>query len=344
MNGGDVKSSSYHGEGWKFWLGNKKCEDFTRNSLHRWIYQEKARRYWVFKGLFTNQQFNSIDWELISQVIDNKPQLFQLWFAKHYSGWCATVKNMKRWNFWDSDKCPCFLTQPETTPTHIFKCRSPDMIKFRKETYDFIIKWLTQQNTHPDLLRMIIHIFSERPQYIRPATTSFRSPIYRRLHMLSRHQILQGFLPKGITNLQQGYYEHIGSKQTGVKLGETLCDKLITATHLLWNKRNSIEHNKTHHGIQDLEDLSLEKEIRSQYRLGTNDLPDSTAYLFSQTRQELWSQDGAYIRSWLATVLLTRGEYNRAKEELIASRGKVGYIRARPNMGEVLDINRKKND
>ena len=46
MNGGDVKSSSYHGEGWTFWLGNKKCEDFTRNSLHKWIYQEQARQCW----------------------------------------------------------------------------------------------------------------------------------------------------------------------------------------------------------------------------------------------------------------------------------------------------------
>ena len=92
MNGGYVKSSSYHREGCTYWLGNKKCEDFTRNSLHKWIYQEKARQYWPFKGLFTNQQFDIIDWELIRKVIDNKPHLFQLWFAKNHSEWCATGK------------------------------------------------------------------------------------------------------------------------------------------------------------------------------------------------------------------------------------------------------------
>ena len=105
------------------------------------------------------------------------------------------------------------MTQPETTSTHIFKGRSPDITKFRKETYDSIIEWLTQQDTHPDLLRTIISIVSETPQYIRPSKTSLRSPIYRRIHILSRHQILQGFLPKGITYLQQGYYEHIGSQK-----------------------------------------------------------------------------------------------------------------------------------
>ena len=159
---------------------------------------------------------------------------------------------------------------------------------------------------------------------------------------MSRHQILQGFLPKGITYLQQGNYEHIGSKKTGLKWGGNLRDKLIIATRSLWNKRNSIEHDTTYHGIQELEDLKLEKEIRAQYRLGTNDLPASAAYLFSPTRQELCSQDGAYIRSWLATVLIARGEYDRVKEELISSRGKVGYIRARPNMMEVSDIKRKR--
>ena len=114
---------------------------------------------------------------------------------------------------------PCRLTQPETTSTHIFKYRSPDITKFRKETYDSIIDWLTQQDTHPYLVRTIIAIVSETPHHFRYSTPSHWIPIYQRIYIFTRHQIMQGFLPKGITNLQQGYYEHKGSQRTGSKWG-----------------------------------------------------------------------------------------------------------------------------
>ena len=102
-------------------------------------------------------------------------------------------------------------------------------------------------------------------------------------------------------------------------------------------KRNSIEHDRNNHGLQEVEELILEKQVRIQYRLGMRNLSQSEAYLFRQTRQELWFQDREFIRSWLAAVLIARGEYDQARRELTASRGKVGYVRSRSSSREQLE-------
>ena len=334
MQGGDVRSSAFHGEGWTCWLGQMKCEDFTGKCLHRWIFQDKARHYWATKGLLSYQQFDDIDWVAIEGAISSKPHLFQLWHAKHHSGWCATGKNMKRWGFWSLDNCPCCLTQPELNPTHILKCSSPCLTQYRTEIYQTVLDWMEVQETHPDLLSAFRTILMGSSSVGERDGMGLGIGFLRRAKSIGRTLMRQGFLPRGMAKIQQGFYDHVGSRKTGKKWARSLCDKLIIATHNIWTKRNSIEHDRSNHGLQEVEELRLEKQVRLQYRLGTQNLPQSAAYLFRQKRQELWSQDGAVIRSWLAAVLIARGEHEQARRELTASRGRLGYVRSRPDARE----------
>ena len=143
---------------WTCWLGQRKCEDFNSKILHRWIFHDKARLYWSMKGRLSYQQFDDIDWEAIDGAISVKPHLFQLWHAKHHSGWCATGKNMKRWGFWNSDTCPCCLSQPELNPTHILQCSSQWLAQYRQALYETVFEWMEHQDTHPGILLSLIHI------------------------------------------------------------------------------------------------------------------------------------------------------------------------------------------
>ena len=43
MQRSDVYSSSFHGEGWSYWIGLIKCEDFGKKILHKWIFRTRAR-------------------------------------------------------------------------------------------------------------------------------------------------------------------------------------------------------------------------------------------------------------------------------------------------------------
>ena len=78
MQGNEVESSSLYREGWSCWLGNKKCEDFIKQKLHKCIYQERAREYWSGKNKFKYKQFNNIDWTLVERVINKKPQMYKV--------------------------------------------------------------------------------------------------------------------------------------------------------------------------------------------------------------------------------------------------------------------------
>ena len=78
----------------------------------------------------------------------------------------------------------------------------------------------------------------------------------------------------------------------------------------------------------------MEKEVKFQYRLGSTGLPPTATYLFRTPILDLWAHDGAYIRTWLAMVLLASGQIDAAKRELHSSRGLIGYICLRPTETE----------
>ena len=47
---------------------------------------------------------------------------------------------MKRWKYWDNDKCPCCMTNEERSAYHIFTCNEPEMKAYRQELYKNIKK------------------------------------------------------------------------------------------------------------------------------------------------------------------------------------------------------------
>ena len=81
-----------------------------------------------------------------------------------------------------------------------------------------------------------------------------------------------------------------------------------------------------------------------QYRLGKTNLKQSDRYLLNGSVLDLWSKNGTYIRSWLATVLIARGEYHEAKIELSRSRGNMGYKRKRPTGLEIRKCKKRRKD
>ena len=112
--------------------------------------------------------------------------------------------------------------------------------QFRKDTYETIVQWLKNQDTHPGLISIFHIILLGRGGLIHREDIQIGARFFRRVKILGRTLLMQCILPRGIASIQQGYYEHIGSRRTGKRWACILCDKLITATHDIWIKRNSM--------------------------------------------------------------------------------------------------------
>ena len=125
----------------------------------------------------------------------------------------------------------------------------------------------------------------------------------------------------------------MGSKKQSITWGTKLCEKLIEASHSLWTKRNTFEHDRKLHGLIEMEDIRLKTAVKAQYLKGITGLRISDRYLFNNLMINLWSKNGTYIRSWLATVLIARGLYQESKLELGRSRGNMRYIREKDLQG-----------
>ena len=94
-------------------------------------------------------------------------------------------------------------------------------------------------------------------------------------------------LHRDLMLIQQGYYDHIRSRKRGTTWEVKFCDRLITTTHLLCNKRNFIEHDRSSHGLNEIENVRLEKEVKLHFCLGMTGLLATAVYLFRSSILDL---------------------------------------------------------
>ena len=142
-------------------------------------------------------------------------------------------------------------------------------------------------------------------------------------------------------NLHRFYMEQ-GSSRQGKTWGMKLVGFLMDAAISIWNKRNSMEHNRVAHGLSEVENIRLKLEVEKQLRLGGVGVKRKDKHLFKYTKDKIWSQSGEWIRSWLASVHIARNQIQQAKEELHLSRGNLTFIRKRPEKSEIRQILRER--
>ena len=129
-----------------------------------------------------------------------------------------------------------------------------------------------------------------------------------------------------------------GSRKQGQSWGIKVVGYLMEAAINVWNKRNSMEHNRVAHGLTEIENVRLSFEVDKQLRMGVRDVKRRDKYLFKYTKEKIWSQSGEWIRSWLALVYIARNHMEQAKEEMNLSRGNLLYRRKRPNRQEIRQL------
>ena len=318
-------NATFFHEGWITIIGGVKINDQHAFHIRQWIAKRKLRHYLYQKDLIAWDVFPKLDFEPLRKYLSAQSQAFQLWFTKHWTGFCAIGIKMKQMKLWDNDLCPCCRRVPETKSMHIFLCPHPNMVQLRNKLFHNILKWLEEVDTDPLLLQIIRTFwYGQTMQFEADIPIPFVN-LYQTLREIGVHQMWTGLLPKQMIEIQQQHYNFIGSNKQAAKWSTVLVGKMLRATHNLWMERNNILHTRTIGGIHGLQMIVLDRAITAQYDLGYENLNHEDHYLLDKDKEVLLQQPAEVLRGWLCDILIARGNFDAARLESLRDRGETTF-------------------
>ena len=172
-----------------------------------------------------------IDLDTLKSHMSAQSRAYQLWFSKHWTGFCAIGAKLQQMKLWDNNLCPCCRQVEERSTTHVFLCHHPTMPTTRDKLFHTILDWLETVDTDPLLLELISSFWHGEEVIMDTDYPPSLIAIYQIMRDIGLHQMWQGFLPIGMVNFQQQFYLRQGRRRTGRQWGSTFVSKMIRATH-----------------------------------------------------------------------------------------------------------------
>ena len=135
------------------WAGNEKLTSDTGHCIRFHAHLRLAREEFDSAGIFTNSQFDKVDWEIVHRTLTTVPWMFQVWACKKVWSIAGTNRDLLRWS--DTNPlCPSCMQVPETC-CHILHCTHEGRVEALLTTITLLDKWLKGNDTDPDLRECI---------------------------------------------------------------------------------------------------------------------------------------------------------------------------------------------
>ena len=117
-------------------------------------------------------------------------------------------------------------------------------------------------DTAPQVLKILVHSM-QGETLGRTQETSDMTKLIHRFKIIGQFNLLNGFIPLDLCEIQQRFYREQGSNRQGKTWGIKLVGFLLDATISIWNKRNLMEHNRVAHGLSEVENIRLKLEVEN---------------------------------------------------------------------------------
>ena len=144
----------------------------------------------------------------------------------------------------------------------MFKCKQQDMSDYRNKIFTEVYAKLEELETAPQLLKILVNSMQGEPLERTQETNEMTKLIYR-FKIIGQFNLLNGFIPLDLCDIQQRFYKEQGSNRQGKTWGVKLVSLLLDATVSIWNKRNLMEHNRVAHGLSEVENIRLKLEVEN---------------------------------------------------------------------------------
>ena len=126
-------------------VDQEKITSDPTNALRYLLGKTKARQFLTTEQGWSGEQFDSVGWDWLNQVLSSKPIMFRLWLSKQHSNFCATNLQMKRCKLSDDDRCPSCWSRRERAK-HLCTCPSDSRTQLFLDNVRDLENWLTNNN------------------------------------------------------------------------------------------------------------------------------------------------------------------------------------------------------
>ena len=290
-------------------LGNRISNHFGEY-VRESIEGEAIADYWINdKKRFTEEGYFQVDWDACKMAMRKSKVTRRHWVTKFESGWCATGKMMKKWNYRLVDNCPRCGAPGEST-THILKCRAASAeIQWGKSMME-LSKWLEENNTCPDISKFLVQALDQwrsGEEVTRPKSPMFDGmrDIFYSQNTIGWRPFIGGCISYMWVRVQDQYLKWIDSRKSGKRWAIVLIQKLWDVAWDMWDDRNHTLHD-TPMAMELSGGLSLNQAIRQELHIGIQSLPQRVQSVFPNDNDTILEASINVRKQWFVLVRATR--------------------------------------
>jgi len=212
---------------------------------------------------------------------------------------------MKIWRQWPNSDCPRCGEHEDSL--HVWKCQEPAARMTWERSIAKLRLWMLQQKTQVGICHAICGYLNSwrNGDQLLPATSSFlglRQAIESQ-NRIGWRALLEGCVSVYWQEVQQRYYEWVGSRRTGRRWVSQLILKLWEVAWDLWEHRNGYVHQ---HQVPYGSIQGLIPAIHSQLQAGHLRLAPQDQALFSAGASLVDSTNTSIQLAWLQHITTAR--------------------------------------
>jgi hypothetical protein len=178
-------------------------------------------------------------------------------------------------------------------------CEDPRAINVWTQAIANLEVWLEKQRTQPGIIQ---DIWAKLLAWQRGSTEEIPVGMFHSLPVVVQKQdeiawqsLLEGRPSLGWIEVQQQYYEWIGSRRSGLRWLAALIQKLWDTAWDMWDNRNRVLHEQEHSVARDLQI----QQITAEFDMGPSGLAPPAQVHFLRGLPSLLRQHPAYQTGWL---------------------------------------------
>ena len=265
--------------------------------------ESRAKTYYCRKYHWTSDQFQSINWDIITSSMTKCNVSTAKWVSKFSCGFVGTAKTLARREYWLGSHCPlCNNTDEDNT--HIICCPHPPHRERVLNNLQDLYEWMEFINFPPTILdeikraneiwlndQTLSGITSHIPCIQSQIELGWQHFIYGRTHVEIAYQI-------------QCHYDRTRHRRSSQQVLSQLIYRLWTKViRPQWNARNKIVHALDVTTTQTREHSDLIEEVTERYQSTNSEmLAYEDRKLFTIPLDELKLKPVSYLKAWNDSV------------------------------------------